>query len=168
MESIGIEICNFGPLTKKGDDYISWAKTKMPKDQVFELATPWRGYRYFHKYTDKQLEATKRLILNLAFLYDIPLADIKYDIDWFDIKQDALNGKPGLWTHVNVRTDKTDCTPQPELIDMLNSLYEAQKTFMPEVSEGVVAERSASVESMNFDPAEIANYAMDLDDDGEE
>ena len=55
--------------------------------------------------------------------YEIPLEDRVYNRDWFDLKFDALNGVPGLWTHCNVREDKIDCYPQPELIDMLNTLY---------------------------------------------
>lgn len=34
----------------------------------------------------------------------------------------ALNGVPGIWNHSNVRIDKTDCSPQRILIDMLNTL----------------------------------------------
>jgi len=88
------------------------------------LDKPWRGKRYFHKYSDKQIASLKILILELARKFDIPLPNIQYDLNYFDLKFDALNGKPGLWTHVNVREEKWDCFPQPELIDMLNSLYD--------------------------------------------
>ena len=84
---------------------------------------PWRGKKYFQKYTDKQINSLKKIILELARKFDIPLPNIKYDECFFDLKYDALNGAPGLWTHVNVREDKWDCFPQPELIEMLNTLY---------------------------------------------
>jgi len=36
--------------------------------------------------------------------------------------QAALDGKAGIWTHVSYRYDKSDCHPQPELINMLKTL----------------------------------------------
>jgi len=41
----------------------------------------------------------------------------------FNINQSALELKPGIFTHVNYRTDKSDVYPQPELIQMLNQLH---------------------------------------------
>lgn len=40
----------------------------------------------------------------------------------FDKKSDALEGKSGIWTHTNYRSDKSDCSPQPILIQMINSI----------------------------------------------
>jgi hypothetical protein len=40
--------------------------------------------------------------------------------DFFDVAH--VTKTPGLWNHTNVRLDKTDMFPQPELIDMLLSL----------------------------------------------
>ena len=40
----------------------------------------------------------------------------------WDISDKALAGEAGVWTHVSFRTDKSDCHPQPELIQMLKSL----------------------------------------------
>ncbi len=34
----------------------------------------------------------------------------------------ALAGHGGLWTHTNVRKDKTDCSPQKNLVDLIMSL----------------------------------------------
>ena len=126
-KSIAIEICNYGWLQRDEDGrfYFETASGKItiPKEEVCILDTPWRGKKYFQKYTEKQLAALKTLILELARKFDIPLPNHHYDRCYFDLKFDALNGLPGLWTHVNVREDKTDCFPQPELIDMLNSLH---------------------------------------------
>lgn len=41
---------------------------------------------------------------------------------FFGLNSAALAGKPGVWTHVNFRKDKSDCHPQPQLIEMLISL----------------------------------------------
>jgi hypothetical protein len=40
----------------------------------------------------------------------------------FDINMDALGGIPGIFTHTSYRTDKSDCHPQKELVDMLCNL----------------------------------------------
>jgi hypothetical protein len=40
----------------------------------------------------------------------------------FEYKADAYAGRPGLWTHTNVRTDKSDCSPQLGLIELIRSL----------------------------------------------
>jgi len=42
----------------------------------------------------------------------------------WDVSQRALSGEPGIWTHVSYRQKpgKTDCHPQPELIEMLKTI----------------------------------------------
>ncbi len=41
----------------------------------------------------------------------------------FEFNNDEYNGKiKGMWTHTNIRKDKFDLFPQPNLIDMLLSL----------------------------------------------
>lgn len=133
-ESIGIEICNLGPLERVGSNFYKvWRdvggrvtkSVKIPIEEVCDLGYRWRGHQYFQHYTEKQLLACKRLILGLARVYQIPIRKFAYSPAWFDIKLQALSGQPGLWTHVNVRTDKTDCYPHPGLIEMLNELYDA-------------------------------------------
>lgn len=125
-KSIAIEICSYGPLKRDAEGFYVTFGTKridVPESEVFEIDKPWRGHKYFQRYTEKQIASLKKLLIDLAILFDIEIPDHKYDRDWFDLKFDALNGEPGLWTHVNVREDKTDCFPQPELIDMLNGLH---------------------------------------------
>lgn len=128
-KSIGIEICSFGPLgrevTAAGEErfFVQLSETRridIPKEDVCTLDKPWREYKYFQKYTPAQLASTKRLLIDLVNLFDLKIEDRVYDRDWFDMKWDALNGAGGLWTHCHVREDKTDCFPQPELIQMLN------------------------------------------------
>ena len=127
-KSIAIEICSYGWLHREesGRFYFETGSGKIyvPNEEVCILEKPWRGKKYFQKYTDKQIESLKKIILELARKFDIPLPNIKYDECYFDLKYDALNGAPGLWTHVNVREDKWDCFPQPELIEMLNTLHD--------------------------------------------
>ena len=134
QQSIAIEICAMGALVKtSAGKYRAAAYPDhdifVPESQVHELETPWRGYQYFQRYTPKQIDECKRLVLTMSVLFDIPLPNITYDTSWFDLKPEALTGAPGLWTHAHVRADKTDCFPQPEFMAMLNSLHEARKTF---------------------------------------
>lgn len=127
-KSIAIEICNYGSLSREENGRFffetSNGKIYIPDEEVCILEKPWRGKKYFQKYTEKQIASLKIVILELARKFDITLPNIKYDECFFDLKYDALNGAPGLWTHVNVREDKWDCFPQPELIDMLNTLHD--------------------------------------------
>ncbi len=145
--SIGIEICNLGPLERKGGGFVKiWRDRRghiiqelpIPGHEVRILDKPWRGHAFFHAYTAEQLAECERLVLSLAKLFHIPLSDLPYSPDWFDINPEALNGKPGLWTHANVRNDKTDCYPDPHLIEMLNGLHEKSLDFEVETSRSVL------------------------------
>lgn len=107
-------------MTEKGQAFISYAGTKIPDSQIIEYDTPYRGYTHYQKYTDAQLENVGQLIKYLAQKYQI---DVKYvGKQIFDICPDALCGKLSLFTHTSVRTDKMDCHPQPELIQLLEGL----------------------------------------------
>ena len=97
-----------------------------------------RGFKAFEKYTNAQINAVKDIILSLQEKFDN--IDLRYKTDMWDIKYDsnglpsgsedgakgvsenALNGNSGIWTHVSYRTDKSDCHPQPELVEMLRNL----------------------------------------------
>lgn len=119
--SIGIELCTWGGLTKKGSKYYSHFGVEVTADEVYDVGYKFRGYRYYQKATDMQLGAAKVLIRELSKRYNIPVRRI-YDASWFEYNQNAISETPGLWTHVNYRKDKSDLCPQPELINMLNSL----------------------------------------------
>jgi hypothetical protein len=86
---------------------------------VQEYPNGFRGYNYYQKYNDAQIKTVGELLLLWNLKYGIPL-DYK-DAMW-DINHNALSGEHGVWTHVNFRTDKSDCHPQPELIEMLKTL----------------------------------------------
>lgn len=122
QRSIGIEICNYGPLKRTKDGrYLNYVNREVRADQVVALPTLWKGYTYFEKYTAGQIAALKTLLVELGNTFNI---DIKTQVtaDWFQLNSIAMNGTSGLWTHVHYREDKTDCFPQAELIDMINSL----------------------------------------------
>jgi len=121
-KSVGIEICNYGPLTEGKDGrYYNYVNKPINDDDVVELDKPFRGYKYYEKYTDSQLESTRKLILYLKNKYSIEIESGIYDREWFEYNEKHfLNG--GLKSHTQVRTDKFDIFPQKEMIQMLNSL----------------------------------------------
>jgi hypothetical protein len=173
--SIAIEICNYGWLTKsKTGQFMTYVNSPVPEDQVVELSKPFRGYKYYHKYTDKQLTSLRELLLHLSNKFNINLKlglqewinkeslimpnlsiidqqkwlnqhgfvgkngkPLVEDGVWgensawavqsigkssFEYNPLTMKGYPGIFTHANIRQDKSDCSPQPNLITMLKSL----------------------------------------------
>lgn len=118
-QSIGIEICNWGQLTETDKGFQNYVGGIVPDDEVSDLCTPYKGFRYYQKYTDAQLENTFELLKFLGKKWDIPTAF--KGVRMFDVCPEALQGESGIWTHTSVRPDKFDCFPQPELITMLKS-----------------------------------------------
>lgn len=123
--SVGIETCNFGPI-KNG---LTYTGQKADPKQVVELKKSFRGYKTWHRYSDKQILVLKDLILYIANRDGIDIrkgliSEIKLKgVDAFEFNSDAYYGKiKGMWTHTNTRKDKSDMFPQQELIDMLLSL----------------------------------------------
>lgn len=124
--SVGIEINNFGYI-KDGKTY---AGTTAHEDQICKLKEPFKGYIEWHNYSPAQIEA---LDLWLRYIAERDSIDIRVGlVQWikkygptkaFEFQEDAYYGKvKGLLTHTNVRRDKFDCYPHPDLIDMLLSL----------------------------------------------
>lgn len=128
-QSIGIEVCNYGPLSKTpSGKFLTYVSSEVSPSQVCDLGYIFRGSQYHHKYSDKQVDALKELLLFLKEKYNIDLKKGLFPIldnqkgSGFEINNDALNGKPGVWAHTNVRKDKSDIHPQDELITMLKNL----------------------------------------------
>ena len=143
--SVGIEVCNFGYVTEGG--YYKWTGKEnvwvdksvgvfynyvgTPVDhlQVVELLEPFRGHKFWHRYSNRQIEVLRDLIIAIG---ERDFIDIREGLPrWvknegakaFEFKPEALQGKvKGLLTHTNVRKDKFDMFPQQELLDMLMSL----------------------------------------------
>jgi hypothetical protein len=121
-KSIGIEICNYGPLTmgRDGRFYNSVNEPINEKD-VVKLDKPFRGYEYYEKYTDAQIESTRTLLVHLINKHSITIEGKIYNEKWFDYNSSWLK-TGGIRTHSQVRRDEYGIFPQKELIQMLNSL----------------------------------------------
>ena len=117
--SIGIEICNYGPLTKRNGYYYNYLNARVDYTEVEFLATKYKGHIYWQKYTDAQIESTRQLLVYLCDTYSIPRT---YYASIFDIDKRALQGERGIFTHNSVRKDKSDIYPCPRMITMLESL----------------------------------------------
>lgn len=128
--SIGIELCNFGFLTKKGSDYFTYANTRVDPKQVVDLGFKFRGYRYWQRYSDTQIEMLKKLILYVTDLHGISTylglqerLQQMSPMDAFDYFDEAKFGEvKGILSHTSVRKDKFDIFPQDEICDMILSL----------------------------------------------
>ena len=125
VNSVAVEVCNFG-YVKNGKTY---AGTTVHEDQLVTLAKPFKGFKTWHRYSNAQIEALRKLILYLGdrdgidIRAGLPALVKQKGADAFEFNQDAYYGKvKGLWTHTNIRKDKFDMFPQQELLDMLVSL----------------------------------------------
>ena len=128
----GVELNNFGYLKKKDGKFYTYVNTEVKPEFVCDLGYKFRGFQYWHAYSDKQIESLRLLILHLKDIY--PKMDLVNGLpkllkegvhpkDAFEFNSNAYNAKQfGLWTHTNVRKDKFDCFPQPELVEMLKNL----------------------------------------------
>lgn len=124
--SVGIEMCNFGYV----DNGKTYTGATVNPEQIVSLNVPFRGYLHWHKYSDEQLKVVRDLLLYIADRDNIDLHDGLYKwiksegaIKAFDYHVDAYKGNvKGLLTHTNIRKDKFDCSPQPNLVDMIMSL----------------------------------------------
>lgn len=143
--SIGIELCNFGYLTKGGyytrvngektwikkdkSKHYTYVGTEAHPDQVIKLKTKFRGYEYWHKYSEQQLISLKDLLTHLGSKHDI---DIKNGLQNLIKKQGAKAldkvdrqmciKEKGVWSHSNVSSVKFDVFPQEGLLDMIIKL----------------------------------------------
>lgn len=117
--SIGIEICNFGPLKKQNGYFVNYVGGRVDRSQVTELNGKYKGHIFWQRYTDEQIESTRQLLVYLCDAYGISK---DYFDSIFDIDKRALRGENGIFTHNSVRHDKSDIYPCPRMIEMLKNL----------------------------------------------
>lgn len=74
QKSIAIELCNYGELTRTATgEFFTKTSVKIPETQVETLKDPFKGERYFHAYSEKQIESLRSLILFLAKKHEIDI-----------------------------------------------------------------------------------------------
>jgi len=135
--SVGIEVCNFGPLHRVGNEYFSWANKRIAPSEIVELKQDFRGYKHFHKITNDQLHSLNFLIAKIAKDIGIDCTKgLKERLKKMDPYK-AFNYDPtikdgkvkGLFCHTNVSGpnkwggyEKWDLAPSDDIIDLINSL----------------------------------------------
>ena len=128
--SIGIEICNFGWVVKKDNHFYTYANTIVDPKYVVDLGFTFRGYRYWQRYSDKQIQVLRDLIIHLTEKHGIStyigLQERLQHMspkDAFEYFDEAVHGEiKGILSHTSVRKDKFDVFPQDNLVDMILSL----------------------------------------------
>jgi N-acetyl-anhydromuramyl-L-alanine amidase AmpD len=126
--SISIEVCSAGGLKQKNGKWYTWFKEEVDPSQVCILDKPFRGYKAFHKYSEEQIKSLKALLIFLGEKHSINIKEgmaamLHSNVNAFEWNKAVCEGKiKGIINHTNVRKDKSDMFPQPELIEMLLSL----------------------------------------------
>jgi hypothetical protein len=141
-ETIGIELCSYGPIKFKNGAFWTWNDKKVQtletEKQVGRLQEPFRGYEFYHKISDAQLNSLYFLIKKIAQENQIDLGGGLKEFLKTQTPNQAFDYQPnvhadriksGLFCHTHVSPknkygnyEKWDMFPQPELIDMINSL----------------------------------------------
>lgn len=115
--SIPIEIVSYGNLTLKNGKYITYTGRELPASEV--IALDFRGFKYYQRYTEAQIAALKQL---LPYLLDRFKISPQADRSAFWNYRGAAGLPSGIWSHTTVRKDKVDIFPQPEIVQLVQSL----------------------------------------------
>jgi hypothetical protein len=127
-QTLSIEICSAGGLKEKNGEWYTWFGEKISEDQVCILDKKFRGYKAFHKYSEEQLISLEALLRYLAEKHGISLKlgmqmMLETGDNPYEWNSSVYNGKiRGLLSHTNVRKDKSDVFPQPELTELIKRL----------------------------------------------
>lgn len=111
---IGIEIASEGALVESDGqlycfDRIS-DRTRKPAAEAYDHGTPYRGYRYFDRYEEPQIETLIALVNELCDRFAIPRRIPDRFLDYYGEQLESFEGVIG---HNMVRPDKTDPLPDP-------------------------------------------------------
>jgi hypothetical protein len=104
--------------TENGKFYNAYGKPVSDKLEIVEV--DWRGYKYFQKYGDAQIEALGELLPIMCKANNIQSYGLKDGN--FDVRKDALQGTSGIFSHSNYRADKSDLYPDPRIVQILNRM----------------------------------------------
>lgn len=121
-QSIGIELCSYGPLKVFSGRFCNLYNKNIPKENVYYC--DYKGYKYWEKYTIEQINALKKVLKELLLIYPHIQKEINFQ-DFnsiFNINTKALDKIPGIYSHTSYRTTKSDIYPNDDLIKMLESL----------------------------------------------
>lgn len=121
--SIGIELCNYGPVIPIKGKFYAFVNLKKEVKDVIHYPEGYKGdivmgkyqkFEYFERYSAEQIKTLKTLVRQLSDEFGIPYA---FDLTC-KINSKALTGTPGIFTHSSYRIDKSDLHPQLVLGDV--------------------------------------------------
>lgn len=133
---VTIELVALGGLKWSGKNWVSWANTIVPNNEVEVLVNPFRGYAAYHAYTAAQIDSLNKLLENISAQTGIVLRAGDMDAFFSERTADFSPKKPTdfkavktIFTHVNFRPagDKQDCYPSRLLTKMLGTYAEKKK-----------------------------------------
>lgn len=132
---VGIELASYGWVLKEGNEFFSYPawpqktrRVKIKSEDVVELKESWRGHKFWHRYTEKQIETTVKLCRYLVDEFKIQVQENLETFFEYDLSV-VKEKKSGIWSHTTVRKDKYDVYPDPDLIKAL------MKEFKKEIKE---------------------------------
>lgn len=109
QKSISIELCNFGPLIESlNGGFYTRSNIRIPEDQVCELEEQFRGFKYFQKYSEKQLISLREILIDLSNRFEIDLnRGLKKEISKAEISlpENTAGIKLQKWLNKNGFTD---------------------------------------------------------------
>ena len=76
--SVGIELTNWAYLVEKGGKYYNYVGGIVDKSEVTWLEKPFKNHKTWHKYSDKQIESLRELLIYLGETYGV---NLKYNED---------------------------------------------------------------------------------------
>ncbi len=123
QQSVAVEICNWGALTETSKGLQTWAGIILAKERTIELN--YKNIKFYEIYTDSEIETLKRWTLLNAMRFDILLAYNEKDM--WEVSQNAIQGKAGIYTHNSFLSWKSDVSPQPKLIEMAKNMKKYEK-----------------------------------------
>jgi N-acetyl-anhydromuramyl-L-alanine amidase AmpD len=121
--SISIELCSAGYLKEKGGKYFTWYDQEVHPSQVVRLEKSYRGYRYFHKYSQNQLDSLEALLKLLCEKHEIYNHSIdinKLRISGVNHFDDAIESDLKVSSRDVLRSDTISISPQSGLLDVLS------------------------------------------------
>lgn len=117
--AIPIEICSYGALTKKGNDWVTYTNKIIPPEKTIKLDAPFRGFQVWEAYTPQQITSLSQL---LPYIIDKFKLKLQADRKNFWEYKDPGTLPPGIWSHTTVRKDKIDIFPHPSLVNLVYNL----------------------------------------------